>query len=233
MEFDLFTLLPLAAAVFVFWKLRSVLGSRDGAPPPAMPPVGDERAPREGADNVVTLPNARRERGADTKKRDAALAKSVAQHADGDESVAEGLTAIAARDPDFHPDEFLKGARMAYEMIVTEFADGDKDALRGLLSPEVHANFAAAIDERVERGESVRSTFVGIEKSAITGAGVTKDEANITVSFTSQIISATLDKSGEVVDGDPDEVAEVNDVWTFARPLRSTDPNWQLVATDA
>ena len=121
---------------------------------------------------------------------------------------------------------------MAYEMIVTGFADGDKRALKGLLSREVYENFASAIDDRAGRGEKVQASFVGIEKADIKGAELAKDEAQITVKFVSQMISATLDKDEEVIDGDLQEVAEVIDVWTFARPVKSRDPNWKLVATD-
>ncbi|MEL6752300.1 MAG: Tim44/TimA family putative adaptor protein [Pseudomonadota bacterium] len=226
MQLDLFTLLPLAAAIFVFWKLRSVLGSRDGAEPPAMPTD-------MGGDNVVTLPGAYRE-PEDVPARDPEALKAIIEkHAGKDKDLRDGLNAIAARDPSFDPNEFLSGAKMAYEMIVTNFADGDKRALKGLLAPDVYENFADAIDERKARGESVRSTFVGIEKAVLSGAELVRDEEQVTVSFTSQIISATLDKDDEVVDGDLQEVAEVTDVWTFSKPADSDDPNWKLVATDA
>ncbi|MGI9357291.1 MAG: Tim44/TimA family putative adaptor protein [Rhizobiaceae bacterium] len=233
MEFDLFTLLPLAVAVFVFWKLRSVLGTRNGAErPPYDPYVGsdDAKKPAESNDNVVTLPNARNRR--DEDEGDTA-ADRLAEIAGEDENLARGLKAIAARDPGFDPDQFLDGAKMAYEMIVTGFADGDKRALKGLLSREVYDNFAAVIDERASRGEKVNASFVGIEKAEIAGAELVKEEAQITVRFVSQMISATLDKNEEVVDGDLQEVAEITDVWTFARPVKSRDPNWKLVATDA
>ena len=111
-------------------------------------------------------------------------------------------------------------------------ADGDKRALKGLLSREVYENFAAVIDDRVKRGEKVQASFVGIEKAEIKAAELTKDEAQVTVKFTSQMISATLDSADEVVDGDLQEVAEIIDVWTFARSVKSRDPNWKLVATD-
>ena len=118
-------------------------------------------------------------------------------------------------------------------MIVTAFADGDRKTLKGLLSREVYDGFAEAISDRESRGEQVRSTFVGIEDAAIKSAGVVNSDAQVTVSFTSQIISATLDKDGKVVEGDTEQVAEVRDIWTFARDVRSRDPNWKLVATES
>ena len=241
------TILSLAAALFVFWKLRSVLGTRNGnepTPPPVERRSGDARVrPRtegrpepRGEDNVVTLP---RGRGAEIAEREAeasaraAERAAIARHADGDDALRRGLEAIVGRDPDFDPDGFLEGARMAYEMIVAGFADGDKATLRNLLAPEVYESFAGVIDERRERGETVQASFVGIEKARIVEAGMQGDEAHVTVDFVSQMVSATLDKAGEVIEGDPEEVAEVTDRWTFARSVRSSDPNWNLVATDA
>ena len=230
MEFDLFTILPLAVALFVFWKLRSVLGTRNGnEQPPYEPYLGNDAA-NDDEDNVVTLPGATRRRGFedDTNPAEAAIAEVAGK----DKDLKQGLTAILARDPGFDPEQFLSGARMAYEMIVTGFADGDKRALKGLLSREVYDNFAAAIDDRGKRGEKVQASFVGIEKADITSAELNKDEAQVTVKFVSQMISATLDDKDEIIDGDLQEVAEVVDLWTFARPVKSRDPNWKLVATD-
>lgn len=230
MEFDLFTLLPLAAAIFIFWKLRSVLGTRNGAERPPYEPYASKDEQHSAPDNVVTLPQGRNRRdGDDGDAREARLEEI----AGSDKTLEKGLKAIASRDPEFDPDQFLEGARMAYEMIVTGFADGDKRALKGLLSREVYENFAVVIDERSDRGEKVNATFVGIEKSDIVGAELARDEAHVTVKFTSQMISATLDKNEDVIDGDLQEVAEITDVWTFARPVKSRDPNWKLVATDA
>ncbi|MGI9366740.1 MAG: Tim44/TimA family putative adaptor protein [Rhizobiaceae bacterium] len=231
MEFDLFTLLPLAVALFVFWKLRSVLGTRNGNErPPYEPYVGTEEANQEAEDNVVTLPGAKRQRGeeGDVSPAEAEIAKIAGK----DKALKQGLTAILSRDASFEPEQFISGAKMAYEMIVTGFADGDKRALKGLLSREVYENFASVIDERTKRGEKVQASFVGIEKANITAAELNKEEAQVTVKFISQMISATLDSADEVVDGDLQEVAEVIDIWTFARPVKSRDPNWKLVATD-
>jgi len=234
MEFDLFTILPLAAAVFVFWKLRSVLGTRNGAERPPYDPYveakNDENV-SEATDNVVTLPGARGRNGeeAGSSLNETRIEKIAGNNA----KLKKGLKAILSRDPEFDPDQFISGAKIAYEMIVTGFADGDKRSLKGLLSREVYENFSAVIDERIERGEKVQATFVGIEKADITAAELLREEAQITLSFVSQMISVTLDDSDEVIDGDKEEVAEIRDVWTFARPVKSRDPNWKLVATDA
>ncbi len=235
MEFDLFTLLPLAAAAFVFWKLRSVLGTRNGAEPTVPPARAEDGTPFEAGDNVVRLPSAQdKNRGEEAEAAQVkARKKAVEKHSGKDPVVKKGLEEVMARDDTFDPNEFVSGARAAYEMIVTAFADGDKQTLESLLADDVYDNFAAAIDARTEAGETMQSSFVGIEKAALTGAEMVRDEAHVTMTFVSQIISATLDSDGEIVDGDLNEVAEVNDVWTFARSVTSRDPNWKLVATDA
>ena len=232
MEFDLFTILPLAIAVFVFWKLRQTLGTRNGAERPPQEPY--RRSPVESAndDNVVTLPGTRVQRENDEPAADP-VAEQIEAMKGVKKPVREGLLAIHENDPSFDPKEFMSGAKMAYEMIVTAFSEGDKRTLKGLLARDVYDNFAGAIDERVDRGEREQMNFVGIEKAEFTAADIQGSEAQITVRFVSQMISATLNSDDEVVDGDMQEVAENIDVWTFARPLKSRDPNWKLVATDA
>ena len=236
MEFDIFTFLPLAVAVFLFWKLRSVLGTRDDSErPPFNPedvyPSAHDKVDEEANDNVVTLPSARGRRTGEDESDP--IADRIKEIAGKNKDLNKGLMAIYGRDTSFDPDQFIDGAKIAYEMIVTGFADGDKRMLKGLLAREVYDNFEAAIDDRASRNERVQSSFVGIEKSDIVGAELQKQEAQITLRFVSQMISATLNEADEVVDGDLQEVAEITDVWTFARPVKSRDPNWKLVATDA
>jgi len=232
---NLVTLIFVVAAVFVFLQLRSVLGKRTGNERPPFDPYSSTRespADKGGdagdageADNVITLPG----RG-DTK---AEAYREIDRHAAPGTELNENLRAIRDASSDFEPASFLSGAKMAYEMIVMSFADGDRKTLKNLLSKDVYEGFAAALDEREARGETVQSSFVGIDKAEITGAEMRDTEALVTVRIVSQLISATRDKAGEIVDGDPDAVVEVKDVWTFARDTRSRDPNWRLVATES
>lgn len=127
----------------------------------------------------------------------------------------------------------LKGPPCEFSGLRMAFADGDRKTLKGLLSREVYEGFEAAIAEREAKGEVVKSTFVGIDKADIVHAEIKDAEENITVRIISQLISATYDKQGKLVDGDADSVAEVNDLWTFARDIRSRDPNWKLIATES
>jgi len=231
-SFDFVTFFFFVAAVIIFIQLRSVLGKRTGheqRPPQDQMARRDDAQEAEGMDDpkVVTLPR----RGRENAEPDTFAA--VDAYAEPGSELNDGLREVVAADPSFQPKDFVGGATSAYEMIVTAYAEGDRKTLKGLLSREVYEGFVAAIDERESRGETVRSNFVGIEKAAIIQAEMKGTEANITLRIMSQLISATLDKDGEVVDGDLVEVADVNDVWTFARDTRSRDPNWRLIATEA
>jgi predicted lipid-binding transport protein (Tim44 family) len=230
-SFDFVTFFFFVAAVIIFIQLRSVLGKRTGheRPPQDQMARRDEAGASEGLDDpkVVTLPR----RGRENAEPD--MFGAVDAYAEPGTELNAGLREVVTADPSFAPKDFVGGATTAYEMIVTAYADGDRKTLKGLLSREVYEGFVAAIEDREARGETVRSNFVGIDKAAIIQAEMKGSEANITLRIISQLISATLDKDGEVIDGDLVEVADVNDVWTFARDTRSRDPNWRLIATEA
>lgn len=230
---DITTLIFLGLAVFVIWRLRSVLGQKTGHEQSPFDPVRRDPPLRQGqgkaeADNVVRLPHVPGE-------GEAALApgerwKGIAEPGSRN---AQALDSIARAEPQFDAREFLDGAKAAYEMIVSAFAQGDRATLKDLLSREVFEGFERAITEREARGESVETTFVSIDKADLELAEVRASSAHITVRFLSKLITATRDKNGAVVDGSPEAVVDVTDVWTFARTLGSRDPNWQLIATEA
>lgn len=231
--FDIYTIIFLALAVFIFLRLRSVLGQRTGRERPPYDPYSAREPVRPAAEKVVALPN-RAGEGAREKPAAATPAgerwKSYAQPGS---PLASGLDGIAAADSSFDPAHFLTGARAAYEMIVSAYAEGDRRTLKNLLAREVYEGFESAITEREKRGETVESRFVSIDDATITGAEQRGKTAQITVKFQSKLVSATRDKNGNVVDGNADKVADVTDVWTFARESSSRDPNWKLVATEA
>ena len=118
-------------------------------------------------------------------------------------------------------------------MIVQAFANGERRALKDLLSSEVYEGFDNAIREREQRGEKVETRFASIDKASIVNAEVRDKTAQITVRFVSQMITVTRDKDGTVVDGSPDMLTDVTDIWTFARDISSRDPNWKLVGTES
>ena len=170
--FDIYTIIFLALAVFIFLRLRSVLGQRTGRERPPYDPYSARDAVRSpAADKVVTLPP--RPAEASPRPVEAAPAPAAERWKDIAESgsaVAAGLDAIAGADPNFDAKHFITGARAAYEMIVTAFAGGDRRQLRNLLSREVFDGFDAAITERERRSETVETRFVSIDASTITAA---------------------------------------------------------------
>jgi predicted lipid-binding transport protein (Tim44 family) len=230
--FDIYTIIFLALAIFIFLRLRSVLGQRTGRERPPYDPYSarDARAPAN--DKVVTLPTRNAETAPKTIQapEPAERWKGIAELGT---PVAAGLDAIVAADPGFDARQFIAGARAAYEMIVGAFAAGDRKTLKGLLSKEVYEGFEGAIRDRENKGETVENRFVSLDNADIIGAELRGNTAHVTIRFVSQLITATRDRSGNVVDGSPDKVTEVTDVWTFARDVTSRDPNWNLVATEA
>jgi predicted lipid-binding transport protein (Tim44 family) len=235
-SFDITTLIFIVLAIFVIWRLRSVLGQKTGNEQPPFDPLSRRDAPlrpgnatAEPDHNVVRLPGANGARPA-AEVQPSDRWKGIAE---AGTPMAQALDGIARVEPNFDAANFLEGAKAAYEMIVTAFAQGDRKTLKDLLSKEVYEGFERAITERERRGERVETTFVSIDKSEMAGAELQGKTAQIVVRFLSQLITVTRDASGTVVDGSSDQVAEVTDVWTFSRILGSRDPNWLLVATEA
>ena len=230
---DIYTIIFLALAVFIFLRLRSVLGQRTGS---ERPPY-DRAAPNvlqrtQDNNNVVPMP------GTVIDQTPLAPTADATPQADRWKDIAEpgtplaaGLDGIAAQDSSFDPRHFLSGARSAYEMIVLAFANGDRRALKDLLSSEVYESFEAVIKDREKHEQKTETRFVSIDKAELVSAEARDRAAQLTVRFVSQMISVTRDKAGTIVDGNPDKVADITDVWTFARDTSSRDPNWKLVGT--
>lgn len=209
-------------AAFLVYRLRNVLGKRTGNERPPQNPYGPREEatplPREANDDdtVVALPG-----------------HSVADDIPADSPAADGLKAIRKAEGSFSVEEFNEGARFAFDMIVTSFANGDRDTLRPLLSDEVYENFAGAIDAREANDETMEMTLVGIRDADIIEANMDGRVAFVSVKFVTEQIEVVRDKAGEPISGDPGKVTTVTDIWTFARNTRSRNPNWTLVATEA
>jgi predicted lipid-binding transport protein (Tim44 family) len=149
------------------------------------------------------------------------------------DTVEKDLDEIRRADPSFEASEFLNGARVAFEMIVRAFAEGDKSALRPLLSDEVFQQFGAAIDERMTAKETLETRILRTDSSDIVEAELLARTAQVTVKLVSHQINMTRAMDGSIVDGDPEHPIEKTDYWTFARDTQSTDPNWVLIATSS
>jgi predicted lipid-binding transport protein (Tim44 family) len=227
-EIDLPTVIFALVALFVAYKLRSVLGIRNNSerqpggllaslrrvPGPPNPSV----VPSDGAASASAPPLA------------ADRWKGVAEP---DPAVWSGLDAVAAADRDFSAQGFLSGARVAYDMVVHAFAAGDSATLRNLMAPEAFANFDNAIRARATVGQTMTTTVVSVDDATIVGAQLVGAIAQLRVRFASKLASVIRDAEGAVVDGSPSSVADHIDLWTFARDVRSRNPNWMLTATES
>lgn len=216
-------------AIFVVWKLKAVLGTRVDID--KNPPRGANQAPTQDGErgNVIKLPGAA-ERSATSGAR--AAATDFAAFAVSEKGQA-GLAEIQRADASFNADRFLAGAKTAYEMIVTAFAEDDKATLEKLLSPDVMASFAAVIDQRRKAGRRSETRLVSIDEIDVVDGAVKDAIAQISLMFSAKLINVERDASGAVVSGDPDLVVSTDDRWTFARPISSSDPTWRLVATES
>lgn len=227
-SFDPSILVLAALAVFVVWKLWSVLGVRtDRERPAADRPRGSEG--RIGAEPLPPPPAS-----------DASFASAGAPSAQLWTGLAEpgskgwaGLDAVAAADRGFSGATFIDGAKKAYELIVEAFARGDRDTLHNLLAKDVFESFAAEIAGREQRGETAEARLVSIDRATVEDAQVDLRKAQITVRFVVQLISSRRNRAGEAIEGDATEPHEIIDLWTFARDVASRDPNWKLVATES
>lgn len=237
---DVYSIIFLVLAVVILFKLRSVLGRRTGSERPPFDPYSqrqrdsDDAARERGEegdtnDNVVSLPSRGEE---DEEKRKEAENRRLEKVAPAGSALNEALRAIISSDRSFDPRGFVDGAKAAYEMVVSAFAAGDRKTLKSLLSKEVYDGFVAAIADRESRKETVSSTFVGIDKAEIVEATLKDNIAQVTVRFRSKLISATRNEDGAIIEGDPNQVVDVTDIWTFSRDVTSRDPNWKLVATE-
>lgn len=235
--FDIYTIIFLALAVFIFLRLRSVLGQRTGRERPPYDPYSAREPVRPATEKVVALPPRQAEPMAAPKPAEPAEPREPGDRwkgiAEAGSPVAVGLEGIVAADPAFDGKHFVAGARGAYEMIVGAFAEGDRRTLKNLLSRDVYDGFDAAIGEREKRGETVETRFVSIDTADIVAAELKAKTAQVTVRFHSKLITATRDGNGNVIDGSAERVTDITDVWTFARDVSSRDPNWKLVATEA
>jgi len=127
--------------------------------------------------------------------------------------------------------QFLKGAVVAYEQIITSFAKGDKKSLKLLLSKEMFSDFSDVIDERNKKNIKYETTFIGIKSSKVLEFKKIENIYKVTVKFVSEIITCVKDKNNQVIEGNPDTIKTVNDVWKFSKNMWSQDPTWYLVET--
>jgi len=201
-------------AVFLFLRLRSVLGTREGFEKPRMQPKND--APKR-----------------DFKVIDGGEDKDITDNVDKNSKSAEALKLIKSEDENFIVNEFLSGARSAYEWILMSFEKNEIDEIRELLSEEVAEAFDAVVDQRVSQGLTIEAEFIGIREMKLVEATYSSNTktAEISVSFVGEMTSVVKNSSGEIVEGDSKQIKRQKDTWTFSKDIKSSNPNWLLVAT--
>ena len=128
--------------------------------------------------------------------------------------------------------EFLKGAQIAYESIITAFASGKLGDIKSLLNREVYNSFNEAIKERSTKQLKNETTFIGINSAEIKDHNQSNDLLEVSVNFISEIITCIKDKDNKIISGDPQKIKKVNDTWKFSRNIKSQNPNWQLIETE-
>jgi predicted lipid-binding transport protein (Tim44 family) len=202
-------------AAFLALRLYAVLGKRTGHEQP-LPKAAEDRAPIPPMRQALEAVPEVREPGS----------RNIDQGAEA------GLRSVIAADSSFDVAQFLEGSKAAYRMILEAYWKGDEETLGWLVDDEVREGFSAAIAERAAAGHVLENRLVSIERAAIVAAAVENRVARIAVRFDADIASVTRDSEGNVIAGSLTDAVETHEVWTFARSLRSDDPNWKLVETD-
>lgn len=217
----------LIAAGLIFW-LRSILGTRDedeGDNTPLNLEIDD-------SGKIVGFGG-----GGESKESNGlALIEELAQDAKNnmaieDETAKNGLIEIVKEDRNFDIYVFLQAAQDAFVYVVESYAEGDRETLRDLLSPQVYEAFEGAITQREKDSETMQTEILSVKKSEVVEAKIDNKLALVTVRFWADETTVTRDEEGEIVSGHPDKVTQMRDVWTFSRELRSRDPRWLVVET--
>ncbi|MFC3053632.1 Tim44/TimA family putative adaptor protein [Kordiimonas pumila] len=200
-------------AGFIILRLRSELGKKTGNEP--LPPAAGRGPVIDGYSEKVDAPHT----------------EHAVLDMESNQELRDFYKDIRKYDSHFDPVAFKEGATNAYGMILEAFWAGDKDTLKGLLDDSVYEQFSNAIDERAKNELTLENRLLDISNAKIASGHMAGNIAELTLQFTAEIVAVTRDRDGKVVDGDVSDASELNDMWTFARNIRSDDPAWMLVAT--
>jgi predicted lipid-binding transport protein (Tim44 family) len=217
MNSPLLQLLVLAGiAVFLFIRLKNVLGTRDGF---EKPPEAELPAPTSARRDFEVI-----EGGPD---------RDITDHVPEDSPSAIALAEMKRVDSSFEVSEFLSGARGAYELILMAFERGELEDIRSFLSSEVFETFETVVAARKEQGLTIEAEFIGVQKIAINEATFDKTSglAELTIRIIGELTNVVRNAQGDLVEGNETSPKQQKDIWTFARVMGTDDPNWQLIAT--
>ncbi len=217
----------LIAAALVFW-LRNILGTRSDDDP--FVPVAKMELDENGKIVTIGFPES------DNKADNSSIIEQLFKEGKGNMAIEnavarDGLMEIAKIDKGFDVEKFLQATQDVFVYVVESFADGDRETLTDLLSPRVYETFDKAIIAREKAGEILQAEIQSIQKSSIVETRLDGNHAFITVRFLAEEITHTKDKNGNIIQGNPDKIIQMRDVWTFSRDLKSDDPRWVVVET--
>lgn len=208
-----------AIAAFILLRYRAMLGEPRGrderSTPPPIIQAGMER------DRLIQLPVVKT--AIVEKKQEDNFSRFGAQ--------ADTLVAMRALDREFTPEEFLSGARTAYEMVITAYGKRDRETLRQLLSPELYVSFDRGLTQEESDKRYTDTTLVSIEEATFTTAKLEGSKATLAVNFTSEQVHLVRDEHGTILEGNPSAQSKVEDHWVFTRDMKSNSPNWLIVET--
>ena len=208
-----------AVAIFLFWRLRAVLGSRDGFEKTL-------KDIKESTD-VISNPKVIDETKNDSPDDD------IFDYVEEDSKNAQVFKKMKEFDKDFSVNKFVSGAKIAYEIILMAFERGDIEKLKTLLEKKVLTSFKSVIDKRKKNGFIVDAKFIGMRDIRIIDASFSQKTkiADVTLSFKSEITTVVKDSKGSIIEGHPDDIKKQKDTWVFTKNLSDKSPIWLLKST--
>ena len=208
-----------AVAIFLFWRLRAVLGSRDGF----------EKTIREIKESSDVVSNSK----VTDKTKNDGPDDDIFDYVEENSKNAQVFKKMKEFDSDFSVNKFVSGAKMAYEIILMAFERGDTEKLKTLLEKKVLTSFKSVIDKRKKDGFIVDAKFIGMRDIRIINASFSQKTkvADVTLSFKSEITTVVKDSKGAIIEGHPDEIKKQKDTWVFTKDLSDKSPVWFLKST--
>lgn len=213
-------------AAFLIYRLNAALGTRQGDERPRQNPFAAPEKKPQALQAPIPFKSPQKK-----LQQTASLEQLIDAAANKDHRIERGLEEITAADTSFEPIRFMAGAKYAFETIVNAYNNGDRATLRPLLSPKLYADFDAGIKAREEEGRVAETQIRHIKDTRIVEAHLGGTMAYITVDYNVEQTTVMRDKEGNLVEGDSGRISSVEDIWTFTRDTRASDPNWMLIQT--
>ena len=217
-------IVPAAVAFFLFWRLKSVLGSRQGF----------ERLNKDVNEKTKSSKTNAKSDDKIIDIKSTNIDEEIADYVDEKSEQFKTLSELKKVEDGWQVSHFVSGAKLAYEEILMAFENGDLSKIKKLSSKDVFTAFKEVIDDRNQKGLQVEATFGGVRDIRIKDVKLNKKnlEANITMVFQCDITYSIKDKNDKIIEGGPDKVKKQKDVWTFSRKMNSDIPNWYLTKTE-